>query len=613
MTSQEVLKQYFGYDSFRKGQEALISHLLAGEDVLGIMPTGAGKSLCYQIPALLLPGMTIVISPLISLMQDQVNALRANGIAAAFLNSAMDENDRRDTLLRVYRGDIKILYAAPERLETQSFFTIAQEVDISMVAVDEAHCVSQWGQDFRPSYLKILQFLEQLPKRPIIGAFTATATREVAADIIRILQLREPFTMTTGFDRENLYFGVDQPRDKFRALVEFIRTHEGESGIVYCISRRLVEQVTADLCDAGISAVRYHAGLTDEERRENQDSFIYDRAQVMVATNAFGMGIDKSNVSFVVHYNMPKNLESYYQEAGRAGRDGSKAECILFYSGSDVQTNLFMIRKDNENDQLGEAERERIRKQDEERLWRMQQYCTGQSCLRHFLLRYFGERSPDTCGNCSFCRGNYEKRDVSVEALKIVSCMYWLHKRELHFGTKMIIDILRGNETERLEKFRFPDTLSTFGIMQDVPEHICRDIIRFLLAEEWISQGGEYQVLMLNRRSAELLKNRPVLTMNVVKKTEPRQAQRSVRSSVPDDLDEALYMLLKETRKQLSAKESVPTYIIFTDKTLQDMCRKKPTSDMAFLSVEGVGQVKLEKYGSRFMTVIREYLKDKRQ
>lgn len=610
MTPLEVLKNCFGYTSFRTGQEALVSHILSGEDVLGIMPTGAGKSICYQIPALLLPGMTIVISPLISLMQDQVEALRTNGIAAAFLNSSLDEVSQRQTLSRIYRGEVKILYAAPERLETDSFVRIAQQLPVSMVTVDEAHCVSQWGQDFRPSYLRILDFLHLFPVRPIVSAFTATATKEVADDIIRILQLNEPFTLTTGFDRENLYFGVQQPRDKLRALVNIIREHEGESGIVYCISRKLVEQITADLCELGLSAVRYHAGLSDEERRENQERFIYDKASVMVATNAFGMGIDKSDVRYVVHYNMPKSLESYYQEAGRAGRDGSRADCILFYNGADVRTNQFMIQRSDLSDRMDAEACERVRQQDEERLRRMTYYSTLQTCLRHYMLRYFGEDSPDSCGNCSCCQTNYEQTDISIEALKIVSCIYRLHQRGLHFGVKMVTDILRGKENERMEKFRFPETLSTFGIMQDMSEQNCREIIRFLLAEEWITQGGEYSVLMLNRKSAILLKERPILTMRTVKKAAPVSESRSRKNSIPEDVDEQLYALLKETRREIAAKESVPAYIIFTDSTLQDMCRKKPVMDMAFLSVSGVGQVKLEKYGSRFMTVIREYVKD---
>lgn len=606
MTPEQILKDYFGYDTFRTGQRELIAHILQGEDVLGIMPTGAGKSICYQVPALLLPGMTVVISPLISLMQDQVSALCANGIPAAFLNSSLDEGTYRDTLLRVYRGEIKILYAAPERLETQSFFTISQEIRISMVTVDEAHCVSQWGQDFRPSYLKILRFLEQLPYRPVISAFTATATKEVAEDIVRILALHEPFRLMTGFDRQNLYFGVQQPKDKLHALLQIIREHEGMSGIVYCISRRLVEQVTEELCGLGISAARYHAGLPDVERRQNQEDFLYDRVTVMVATNAFGMGIDKSNVGFVVHYNMPKNLESYYQEAGRAGRDGSPADCILLYNGSDVRTNQFMISNSADNDEMDAAERERIRQQDEERLKRMTFYCTRRTCLRQYMLAYFGERTSNYCGNCSCCKTNYEQKDISVEALKIVSCIYRLHQVGLHFGAASVADILLGSKAEKYQKFHFDGRLSTYGIMQGVTKQQCMEIIQFLLADDWISQGGEYHSLSLNRKSAQLLRERPIITMNITKESEPTPKRRTA-AGFPDDVDEGLYQRLKETRKAIASKEGVPAYIIFTDTALQDMCRKKPINNMAFLSVSGVGHVKLEKYGDAFMKVIRSY------
>lgn len=612
MTPEQILQQYFGYDAFRRGQAELIGEILSGRDVLGIMPTGAGKSICYQVPAMLLPGMTIVISPLISLMHDQVGALRENGIPAAYLNSALDEAAYRQILGAVYRGEVRILYAAPERLETESFLHIAQEVPVSMVTVDEAHCVSQWGQDFRPSYLKIMQFLEHLPHRPIISAFTATATKAVAEDIVRILGLQEPYMLTTGFDRENLYFGVQQPRDKFRALVEILREHEDESGIVYCLTRKLVEEVTEKLCGIGIDAKRYHAGLSDEERFRNQEDFLYDRTQVIVATNAFGMGIDKSNVSFVVHYNMPKNLESYYQEAGRAGRDGSRADCILLYAPGDVRTNQFMIDHSNDNDQLGEADRMRIREQEQERLRRMTFYCTRHECLRHYMLQYFGENTTNYCGNCSSCKANYEKRDISTEALKIASCIYRLHQRGLHFGVKGVIDILRGSKAEKYEKFRFSETLSTYGIMADVSEKQCREMIDFLLSEEWIAKGGEFATLTLNRKSARLLKERPTVIMNIVKE-EAAPTERRRERGIPDDVDAGLFARLKEERTALSKKEGVPAYIIFTDAALQDMARKAPTTEMAFLAVSGVGRVKLEKYGTRFQKVIRDYLKEKNQ
>lgn len=604
MTAQDVLQQYFGYDTFRKGQAELISHILGGEDTVGIMPTGAGKSICYQVPALMLEGMTIVVSPLISLMQDQVDALRTGGIPAAFLNSAMSAEEYRSTLSAVYSGGVKILYVAPERLETQSLLTIAEQLPIAMVTVDEAHCVSQWGQDFRPSYLKIVTFLEQLPVRPRISAFTATATAEVCEDIVRILGLRAPFTLTTGFDRENLYFGVQQPRDKFRALMEIVHNHPGQSGIVYCISRRLVEETCDGLREAGVSASRYHAGLSDEERRRNQEDFICDRISVMVATNAFGMGIDKSNVGYVVHYNMPKNLESYYQEAGRAGRDGSPADCILLYSGQDVRINQFMIEQGTENDLLDEESRIRIRRKDEERLRQMTWYCTGQECLRRYMLRYFGESGENYCGNCSCCRTNYEQRDMTVEAQKIISCIYRLHQRDLHFGISGLTDILRGSQAERYRKFRFEETLSTFGIMKDTSDKLCREMIRHLLAEAWISQSdGSYPVLQMNRNSVKLLKEKCSVTINVVKEAPPEQTTRTTRN----DVDEKLFAALKACRAAIAAREHVPAYIIFTDATLRDMCIKQPRSDMAFLSVSGVGRVKLEKYGDAFMQVIKQH------
>ncbi|MBE6851838.1 MAG: DNA helicase RecQ [Ruminococcus sp.] len=609
MTAQEILQQYFGYDQFRKGQEELIMQILSGRDVVGIMPTGAGKSICYQVPALMLEGLTIVISPLISLMQDQVDALRMNGIPAAFLNSSLSEEAYRNTLSQVFRGEIKILYAAPERLETESFLRIAENVPISMLTVDEAHCVSQWGQDFRPSYLKISEFLRVLPYRPRISAFTATATPEVCEDIVRILGLHEPFTLTTGFDRENLYFGVQQPRDKFHALMQIVSAHPQQSGIVYCISRKLVEQVCDNLCENGFSATRYHAGLSDEERHTNQEAFLYDRISIMVATNAFGMGIDKSNVSFVVHYNMPKNLESYYQEAGRAGRDGSPADCILLYSGQDVHTNRFLIEQSSDNEQLDEATRAALRQKDEERLKKMTFYATRQACLRQYMLEYFGETTKAFCGNCSCCRGNYEQRDMTIEAQKIISCIYRLQQRNLQFGAAALTDILRGSRAEKYEKFRFSDTLSTFGIMADTPERQCRAMIGHLLAEEWISQStGAFPVLTLNRNSARLLKEKCTVTINIAKDVQPAEKKRS---SADPCVNPELFEILRECRSKIAAKERVPAYIIFTDTSLRDMCVKLPVSEMGFLAVSGVGRSKLEKYGAVFMAQIRAYIKNK--
>ncbi|MDE6004785.1 MAG: RecQ family ATP-dependent DNA helicase, partial [Oscillospiraceae bacterium] len=502
MTALEILQQKFGYHSFRKGQAELITHILQGQDVLGIMPTGAGKSICYQIPALLLSGLTIVVTPLISLMQDQVNALQANGIPAMFLNSMTDRLTYKEIFRNIYQGQLKILYVAPERLETASFYRLAKEVFISMIVVDEAHCVSQWGQDFRPSYLKILSFLQYIPVRPVISAFTATATQEVANDMIKILGMHQPFCLSTGFDRKNLYFAVDYPKDKFHALIEILRKRPEETGIIYCISRKMTEQVAIDLNHNGFSAVCYHAGLSDEERNKNQQDFIYDRIKLIVATNAFGMGIDKSNISFVVHYNMPKNLESYYQEAGRAGRDGSHADCILLYHPNDIKINEFLIENSGQNEQLDESTRIQIRQKEKKRLQFMQFYCKETSCLRKYMLEYFGEQAPEYCGNCSFCQANSEKFEITLEAQKIISCIYRLYQKNMFLSESEIANILHGNPAKQYELYQ---NISTYGIMKEYSVKQCLAMIKFLVHENWISKT-EHGILKLNRSSAMVLK-----------------------------------------------------------------------------------------------------------
>ena len=423
MNKYEILKKYFGYDSFRNSQELLIDSILEGKDVLGIMPTGAGKSLCYQIPALMTGGITLVVSPLISLMKDQVGSLNQAGIHAAYLNSSLTAVQYHKALRFAGQGRYPIIYVAPERLVTEEFLDFALRAPIAMVAVDEAHCVSQWGQDFRPSYLRIAEFIGKLPRRPVISAFTATATKEVRDDVVDILQLRSPVVAATGFDRGNLYFGVMTVKDRYKAVLNYLETHRGSSGILYCLTRKHVEEVCARLIKDGFVATRYHAGLSDEERRRNQDDFIYDRSPVIVATSAFGMGIDKSNVRFVLHLGMPKNIESYYQEAGRAGRDGEPAECILYYSGKDVVTNQLFIDSQQDNRELGEAARAMVRERDRERLKKMTFYCFTNECLRDYILKYFGEYKSNYCGNCSNCLTQFEQTDVTGIARALVGCV----------------------------------------------------------------------------------------------------------------------------------------------------------------------------------------------
>lgn len=606
MNKYDILKEYFGHGSFRSGQEEIIDSILAGRDVLGIMPTGAGKSICYQVPALLMDGITIVISPLISLMKDQVSALVSSGINAAYINSSLTPAQYREVFRRAYAGAYKIIYVAPERLNTEEFLSFAESTRISMVTVDEAHCVSQWGQDFRPSYLKIVEFIDKLSYRPIVSAFTATATGDVRSDISSILKLNDPFSITTGFDRKNLYFGVIKPKNKYVQLKELLAGYKGKCGIVYCISRKKVEEVCEKLNADGYSATRYHAGLTDLERRENQDDFIYDRKLIMVATNAFGMGIDKSNVSFVIHFNMPKNLESYYQEAGRAGRDGGQADCILLYSGTDVTTNKFLIENSREtNSELSEEVLEEVMRKDYERLRAMTFYCTTSECLREYILRYFGESSPNYCGNCSCCLNGFETVDITVDAQKIISCVYRVHQRGRDFGKTMITDILRGSKNERLINAGL-DRISTYGIMSDTPTHKIRTILDFLIEKQYLLlTDGEYSVVRLSARSAEVLRGHKQLSMKL-----PKENSSDSRRKTEDAYyaDSGLFQKLRELRNSLAAEEHVPAYIVFADAALKDMCRKLPTNISQFLDVSGVGKSKAEKYGKQFCELISRHI-----
>lgn len=598
-----VLKEYFGHDSFREGQDRITDSLLGGRDVLGIMPTGAGKSICYQVPALMFEGVTVVVSPLISLMKDQVSALVQSGVAAAYINSSLTHAQYLKVLQNTENGKYKIIYVAPERLCVPSFLEICRSLSISMVAVDEAHCVSQWGQDFRPSYLKIPDFIESLPSRPVVGAFTATATGTVREDIKNLLKLRSPLVVATGFDRPNLFFSVMHPNKKSITLMKLIKARKNESGIVYCSTRKAVEEVCELLQKNGFAATRYHARLDENERRRNQDDFVYDRAPIMVATNAFGMGIDKSNVSFVIHYNMPKNMESYYQEAGRAGRDGRNADCILLYNAKDVRTNQFLINNSEPNPDLTEDEQEEVRRRDRERLKQITFYCTTHKCLRKFILEYFGDKSPERCCKCSNCLSNHENTDITVDAQKIMSCVARTGQR---YGKKVICDVLRGSKNERLISAGL-SRQSTYGIMADCTEKRLRDIIEYLCENGYMTaEGDEYPILKLAPKSRGVLTGQETLRMML--EIPQKKKASSAKSAALSPADEKLLIALKELRRSLAMRQSVPAYVVFSDATLMDMCRIKPKNRDEFMEVSGVGQRKAIRYGEVFLATIAEFL-----
>lgn len=606
MEPRELLKQYFGHSTFRPGQKTLIDGLLAGRDVLGVMPTGAGKSMCYQIPALAMEGMTLVISPLISLMADQVAALNQAGVPAAYLNSALDLEAYQEVLHGIRRGMYRLLYVAPERLTAPAFLAALGRASVSLVAVDEAHCVSQWGQDFRPSYLKIPEFLEQLPVRPVMGAFTATATAQVKEDIIQMLGLRDPEVVTTGFDRPNLYFGVIRPRDKDAWLLRFVQEQGEKSGIVYCATRKNVESVCQMLQDQGLAVTRYHAGLGDQERQDNQENFVYDRCRIMVATNAFGMGIDKSNVGYVIHYNMPKNLESYYQEAGRAGRDGEPADCVLLYGPKDVQTAKFLILNGNENEEQPPEERARLQSRDLERLDQMVGYCKTTSCLRRYLLDYFGEHLVEPCGHCSSCQGNFVERDITVEAQKILSGVARVERMYPYgLGVNQVIHMLRGSRNQRVLGLKL-DTLPTYGILREVPREQVQIYVDCLVERGYlVVTKTEFPVVHLTAQARRVLfeGERVLASLAVPAREAPALPQTEAAEPVGPLMGE-----LKALRTRLAQAEGVPAYIIFSNATLAGMAAKLPITMEDLLEVSGVGAVKAARYGEAFLDVIREYL-----
>ena len=608
MTSQEVLKKYFGYDSFRPGQDTLVEGILSGRDALGIMPTGAGKSLCYQIPALLMDGITLVISPLISLMKDQVTTLNQAGIHAAFLNSSLTPGQYRKALSLMVQGRYRIVYVAPGRLLTESFLEAAGQISISMVSVDEAHCISQWGQDFRPSYLKISEFIDRLPVRPVVSAFTATATREVKEDILALLGLRDPVQVTTGFDRKNLKFLVQHPANKLKALLDYLGEHDQECGIIYCLTRKLVEEVSGELVKRGYSVTRYHAGLSDEERKNNQEDFLFDRKQIMVATNAFGMGIDKSNVRFVVHYNMPKNMESYYQEAGWAGRDGLPSECLLMYAGQDVVTNQFFIdRMEAAGEETDPETAALIREREKERLKKMTFYCFTNDCLRAYILRYFGEYGDNYCGNCSNCLTQFEDRDVSETARMLIGCV---DSAPREYGMTVIVDTVHGSKNQKIVRTGMEKN-PWYGKGSQIPVFQLRQVMNHLIWHGYLTlTEDEYPVLRLTGEGRRVLEGEPVVMK--VPKERPRTkdtAGKKPKGKLPaamGDADPDLFARLRQRRMEIAKREKVPPYIVFTDKTLVQMCILHPSTLQEMLKVSGVGEAKLEKYGEEFLEVLRE-------
>lgn len=603
-TPEEALKALFGYAAFRPGQKEVIDNILSGRDVFAVMPTGAGKSVCYQIPAMLLPGITLVISPLISLMQDQVKALNEAGIPAAFINSSLSENMFYETVNRARQGVYRIIYVAPERLVTDSFLELAQDIRISMLTVDEAHCISQWGQDFRPSYMKIVEFVRLLDRRPIISAFTATATENVRDDIVCTLGLVNPYTLVTGFDRENLFFQVEKPKKKEQYILDYIAEHEGDSGIIYCATRKNVDNLYDLLKSRGISAAKYHAGMSAEERKRMQDAFVFDYISIVVATNAFGMGIDKSNVRFVIHYNMPQSMENYYQEAGRAGRDGLDSKCILLFSPQDIVINRFLLERKEMSD-LDETDKQTIRERDSRRLQVMEKYCYTTECLRNYILKYFGENPDKPCGNCGNCLHEFETLDMTDEAKKIINCVYEANGR---YGRNIIIDTVSGAKTARLEEIGAAKYKS-YGVLASSNKNLLRRLVEQLVLEGYLTVG-DYQVLKMGDISR--LKNtdaRVLVKITDDDKLPERTAASNKKTKATDALTSAGYELfdrLRKLRLELAREENLPPYIIFSDKTLIDMAAKVPVSKSEMLNVSGVGENKFSKYGESFLSVVEK-------
>jgi len=660
--AREVLSRHFGYDSFRAGQAELIERTLVGQDCLGVMPTGAGKSLCYQVPALLFDGMTLVISPLISLMKDQVETLRANGVIAAFLNSSLNAREQASIFQAIRDDQIKLLYVAPERLENSAFLDLVQSCSISLVAVDEAHCISQWGQDFRRSYVRIPDFIDSLQARPVVTAYTATATKQVRDDIVAKLQLHDPYVLVTSFDRPNLFFEVRRQRkavDKMSQLRDFLDERREQCGIIYCSTRSQTEEVCDKLQEVGFTATRYHGGLDDSERRTNQDDFLFDRTNIMVATSAFGMGIDKSNVRFVVHYNSPLNIETYYQEAGRAGRDGASSHCLLLYSAADVETNKILLQRNddyreaspletgysdfgdsaddsiNSNNSIGTIlfTSQELLAKDLALLKQVTRYATTDTCLRRTILSYFDEKAPESCDGCSSCTGDFILLDITVDAQKIVSCVYRLNERYKRFGKAKLAKLLRGSREKWILSEGLTD-LSTYGIMSEQSDYRIQYLIDLLVLRDYLtSSDSNYPVLALGKRATEVLTKAPekitikesaatgisateaaskvterpskVSGQKQSKSQTAKQRKSAAISSLSDE-QLATFERLRTLRRELADQESVPAFVVFSDATLYDMVEKHPRTSEEFLEVSGVGTAKQERYAKPFLAVLAE-------